>query len=104
MPVYEFVCDTCKIKNEIKLTMVQHSAIKNDINCEKCGEKMYQAVAPLNFRLVGDCWFSRGAGNNSHGVGYEMTNREMEKGRQDVAKMDDVVAEMEAKDNNRSEI
>jgi hypothetical protein len=96
--IYEFACDVCEIKWEVQMTMSEHSKQKDNIYCA-CGQKAYQVVAALNFRLVGDCWHSRGSGNNSHGVGYEMTDTEMLKSRQEVAKMDDVCANMAEKDS-----
>lgn len=103
MPVYEYACDVCKIKWELKLTMKEHSAIKDQVHC-LCGQQAYQVVSPLNFRLAGEGWFGRDGGNNAKGLGYEMTQREMTKSIQDVAKMDDVIANMAAKDENRSEL
>jgi putative FmdB family regulatory protein len=103
MPVYEFGCEKCKVKWEKKLTFAEHSAIKDLVVCE-CGEKAFQIVAQLNFRLQGEGWFGRDGGNNQKGLGYEMTQTSMDKSKEDVLRMDDAVAEMEAKDNNRSEL
>lgn len=104
MPIYPYGCDKCKIQWEVKLTMKDHSVIKNSLKCAVCGEKAFQLVSPLNFRLQGEGWVGRDAGNNSKGLGYEMTQREMDKSKEDVAKMDDVVAEMSLKDENRREL
>lgn len=87
---YNFNCDNCKNTIELKWTFSEHSLMKDSVICETCGEKRYQAVAPLNFRLKGDCWYSRDGGNNSAGVGYEMTDNSMKASRDEVAKLEDI--------------
>jgi predicted nucleic acid-binding Zn ribbon protein len=90
MPSYPFACDECKIQTIVKMTFEQHENTKDHIYCDVCDNKMYQLVSPLNFRLQGDCWNARGAGFNSQGVGYEMTDNSMKKSREEVAKLEDV--------------
>jgi putative FmdB family regulatory protein len=102
MPIYPYSCDVCKNKWEIRLTMSEHDVIKNIVKCS-CGGTAHQLVASLNFRLQGEGWVGRDGGNNAKGIGYEMTQREMDKSKEDVAKMDDYAAEMSIKDLNRSE-
>lgn len=102
MPLYEFACEKCKIKWEVNLTLSEHSAIKNSMRCE-CGNIGFQVVSPLNFRLKGEGWFGREGGNNAHGLGYELTQREMDKSKEDVARMDDYASNMSEKDEVRSE-
>lgn len=103
MPIYPYSCNSCKKNWEIRLTMSEHDVIKDQVYCA-CGYKAHQLVAPLNFRLHGEGWFGRDAGNNSKGIGYEMTQREMDKSKEEVAKMDDYASEMSLKDENRSEL
>jgi hypothetical protein len=79
--------------------MTEFSAIKDYCTCHKCGRPAKLKVSPLNFRLQGEGWFGRDGGNNSKGLGYEMTQREMDKSKEEVAKMDDYAANMSEKEN-----
>ena len=99
MPVYDFACDQCKVKWELKLTLAQHSAIKDYITCEKCGNIAFQVVAPLNFRLVGEGWFGRDSGCNAAGIGYEVTQRELNKNLDDMNYAEEYANNMMARDD-----
>jgi len=103
MPLYEYGCSKCNKTWELKLTMQEHDDIKGQLKCE-CGEVAHQVVTPLNFRLKGEGWFGRDGGNNASGLGYEMTQNSMDKSKDEVARMDDCVSEMAAKDENVREI
>lgn len=99
MPTYAWTCDKCKIEWEVKMKMSEHALIKDHYCCTTCGEKARQLVSPLNFRLAGECWYGRGAGNNSTGLGYQMTDTEMQKNKDQVAKLEDVAGNMSEKFN-----
>ena len=96
-PTYNMNCDTCKNTIEVKWTFAEHDLMKNNTICETCGEKRYQSVAPLNFRLAGECWHSRGAGNNSTGLGYTMTDNELKANIEQSAKIEDITGNMSEK-------
>lgn len=104
MPTYSYKCDRCNIIVDIRMSFDEHSKMKDLINCKDCNDKMYQTVQPLNFRLKGDCWFSRDGGNNSNGVGYGMTDNEMAKNREETLKVEDYANTMASRDENIKEV
>jgi hypothetical protein len=97
--LYDFACERCKVKWELKLTISEHSAIKDKITCEVCGQKAFQVVAPLHFRLVGEGWFGRDGGCNASGIGYEVTQTELNKNLDKMNYAEDYANAMMAEDD-----
>lgn len=62
MPLYEFVCEGCKTKLEIRVSMTRREElVKEGFKCF-CGSDMIQAVGKLNFSLAGAGWSEHGYG------------------------------------------
>lgn len=74
MPIYQFVCDECKVRWEVKWSFAEHDVNKNNVLCE-CGKPAYQSVSKPNFRMMGEGWF----GNSSDAIEhpYAITQREL---------------------------
>lgn len=88
MALYDFACDKCKIRWEIKLSHKEHEEQKDKIFC-KCGEKAYQTVARLSFRLMGEGWFGKSSDAVEHPYAITQTelnkNLDVEKRVEDIA-------------------
>lgn len=102
MPTYQFRCVDCSAIAEIKVSMSEHEIIKNNMVCEKCGNKMTQTITPLNFRLKGEGWF----GNNSEAVAspYGITQMEINKNLDYEKRVEDYANTMGLRDENIKEI
>lgn len=84
MPLYEFECENCFHKKEIKLKINELDEKKNLQFCE-CGLQLKLKVAPLRFTLNGAGWYA------NEGTGYSITQREMDKNKEITNKMDDFI-------------
>ena len=102
MPTYTFKCDKCMTKWDIKLTMSEHTLLKNSIHCKDCNEKATQMVAPLNFKLKGEGWF--GKCSDAISDPYAITQTELNKNLEGEKRVEDYVNTMTARDENINEM
>lgn len=102
MPLYAFRCDHCMTQWDRKLTFAEHNVIKNNIHCETCGEKAYQAVSRLNFTLVGEGWF----GKSADGIDspYTITQNELNKNKEKFKYAEEYADKMMNNDNKIKEL
>ena len=76
MPSYEFACDDCKVRWEVKMTFDEHTERKGKIKCPECKEFGYQVVVRPNFRMLGEGWFGSSSDAIEHP--YAITQRELD--------------------------
>jgi predicted nucleic acid-binding Zn ribbon protein len=95
MPRYEFHCDSCKGKTELKMSFAEHDRFKKEgMDCP-CGGKFIQTVAPLHFKLKGWGWY---ASESTQGVDpYGISDREIEANLDFERRAEDNLYEMNAK-------
>jgi DNA-directed RNA polymerase subunit RPC12/RpoP len=88
MAYYDFKCIKCDKVWEIKLSHKEHEEQKDSIFCE-CGEKAYQTVTRLSFRLAGEGWFGKASDAIEHPYAITQTelnkNLDVEKRIEDIA-------------------
>lgn len=90
MPVYDFRCDRCKMKWEVKLSIQHFVTIKDDIKCNVCGEKAMNCVSPLKFRLKGEGWYNNGYGDSSSVDNpYSITQNELDRNKDQAMRLED---------------
>ena len=62
MPLYEFVCEKCETRLEIRVSMSRRDELAAEgVKCE-CGGAMSQTIGKLNFSLGGVGWSDHGYG------------------------------------------
>jgi predicted nucleic acid-binding Zn ribbon protein len=94
-PQYQFACDECKVRWEVKLSFTEHEEKKNKMVCE-CGKPAYQTVSKPNFRMMGEGWFGKCSDAIEHP--YAITQRELD-GNLDLEKrVEDIANNYQDKD------
>jgi putative FmdB family regulatory protein len=88
--LYDFQCTQCNKIYEIKMTMAEHTELKNKMECQECHTIMRQKVSGLTFQLKGEGWFPKQSDEydpNWHGIdqGEFKKNLEFEKMIEDKA-------------------